>query len=84
MTAYTPEEDADIRAFWGHTSSAELAPRIGLKEELVAHRARVLGLLNPRDKNFVVELTLVPWPREWFTGGADIRAGAVVFWAAVK
>ena len=84
MTAYASEEDAEIRAFWGHMSSVELAARIGRTEGMVAHRARVLGLPNLRDKDFVAEITLDPWPREWFTGGVDERAGAVVFRAAVK
>lgn len=84
MTAYVLGEDAEIRAFWGRMSSAELAARIGRTEMMVAHRARVLGLPNLRDKDFLAELRPDPWPREWFTGGVDERAGAVVFRAALK
>ncbi len=84
MTAYAPEEDAVIRAFWGHMTSIELAAQLGRTERMVSYRAQVLGLLRPRDRDFVAELKLDPWPREWFTGGVDERTGAVVFRAAVE
>ena len=84
MTAYGPGEDAVIRAFWGHMTSTELAAQLGRTKRMVSHRARVLGLPNLRDRDFVAELRLDPWPREWFTGSIDERTGAVVFRAAVE
>ena len=84
MTVYAPEEDAVIRAFWGHMTTTKLAARLGRTKRMVSYRARVLGLHNLRDRDFFAEPRLDPWPREWFRGGVDERTGAVVFRAAVK